>query len=157
MRARQLVGRGLPDLVLGYAPEGEIELGVMARRFPLVICLFPAIGTSLAAAEDQQRAEVWQRYDLLLVRTGYRLLAVSSDDPAGQHDWLEREAPTYLVLCDQALLLACELGLPTALREGKRVYAPATLIVRCGRVQRLFHPVGPDDARVVIRSLTQGV
>jgi peroxiredoxin len=141
-----IVGRWLPNLALPFAPEGEIGLGDLARRFSLVVCLFPAIGTGLADSEDQARAEAWGRYASIATDAGYRLIAISSDDPAHQHDWLEREAPTYVVLCDQQLKLARELGLPTIRRGGRRVYQAATLLTQNARVQQVFSPVQADDA-----------
>lgn len=146
MRVPPIIGRRLPDLVLPFAPEGEIGLGEMARRFSLVICLFPAIGTECADLEDRARAAAWGRYAPVATKAGYRLIAISSDDPALQHDWLEREAPTYMVLCDQQLKLARELRLPTIRRGGRRVYQAATLLVGNARVRQVFSPVGADDA-----------
>lgn len=154
-RKPQVLGRLLPGIALPYAPEGEIDLGELARRFSLVLCLFPAIGTRHADAGDQQRAHVWQQYDSTFARAGYRLIAISSDSPDQQHDWLEEHAPSYVVACDHRLLLARDLGLPTKRRANRRVYQPGTLVIHRQRVAQLFYPVGADDAPATIRQVTR--
>lgn len=153
VRAPQIIGRRLPDLTLPYAPKGEIRLGDLARRFSLVICLFPAIGTDRANSDDQGRAVAWSQHGPVVMKLGYRLIAISSDNPAHQHDWLETEAPDYFVLCDQQLLLARELGLPTVRRDRRRVYEPTTLLIQNASVRQVFCPVWADDALNTIQYL----
>jgi peroxiredoxin len=149
----QIIGRRLPDLVLPFAPEGEIGLGELARRFSLVVCLFPALGTEHADSEERARAAAWGRYQPTAIKLGHRLVAISSDNPAHQHDWLETEAPDYLVLCDRQLLLARDLGLPTIRRDRRRVYQAATLVIQNARVQQVFSPVWVNDAMNTIQYL----
>jgi peroxiredoxin len=145
-RGPAIVGRRLPGIALPYAPDGEFDIGRFAQRFSLVVCLYPAVGSPLADETDAKRAAMWAHYESALAGTGHRLVMVSSDEPTDQLDWLEEEAPECVVLCDTELALARELGLPTTRREGRRVYQPATVVVRGGRIARVLHPVDSGDA-----------
>jgi hypothetical protein len=122
----------------------------MAREFPLVLCFFGEISVDHVDDPGVQRVLNWSRYEPALSATGHRLVAISSESIEAQSSWMHL-GPEWIILSDVELRLARALPLPTSPQGARRVYRPATLVVRHQRMARSFHSVDGSDARVVTR------
>jgi hypothetical protein len=147
-----LAGRRVPTVHLPFVEGAELDLSVVAKRFPLVICLFGSIDMNGPSCSDGRRLLGWIRHGPRLARTGHRLIAISSETFIEQARWLQA-APDWIVLSDPGLLLARALPLLTVADEHSWTYRPMTLITESGHILRSFQPVDAADAEIVTRWL----
>ena len=75
----------------------------------------------------------------------HRVVGVSSQSARSALSLASQEALPHVLLSDDRLELAEEMGLPTFEVDGMCRYERLTLIVRDGRVEKVFYPV-PDPA-----------
>jgi hypothetical protein len=146
--APRLDGRLLPSVRLPFVEDGELDLAVLAGRFPLVICIFGAVDEDGPCPADVGRLVNWTRYESRLDRTGHRLVAISSESFASQARWMPL-APSWMFLSDMDLLLARRLPLPTVSDAHSWRYVPTTLVTQGSRIVRAFGSVGVSDAEAV--------
>jgi hypothetical protein len=147
-----LAGRRLPAVRLSFVEGAELDLSVVAKRFPLVICLFGSIDLNRPSCTDGHRLLGWIHHGPRLARTGHRLIAISSETFIAQARWLDA-TPDWIVLSDPELLLARALPLLTIADEHSWTYRPTTLITESGRILRSFQPADAADAEIATRWL----
>lgn len=80
-----------------------------------------------------------------LQELGARVLGLSSQSLADQHEFAERVGLPYPILSDPELELAEALRLPTFETSGMRLYKRLTIIARAGEIAHVFYPVFPPD------------
>ena len=148
-QARLLRGRDVPSVGLPFAPGAELVLSDLASAFPLVVCLFGAIGSDSPFPREIERIRNWQHRRPELAATGHRLVAISSESFLGQ----ARSADLltdWTVLSDIDLDLARLLGLPVVEADDASRYEPATLVAGGGRIRKCFASVDARDAERTI-------
>jgi hypothetical protein len=144
----QLAGRSIPAVQLAFVEGAELDVSVVAERFPLVICVFGAIDTDDPSPTEVRRLVGWIRRRPRLAKTGHRLIAISSEPFIVQARWLEA-TPDWIVLSDPDLLLARALPLLTIADERSWRYRPTTLITENGQIVRSFQPADEQDPKIV--------
>jgi hypothetical protein len=133
--------------------DGELDLGAVAERSPLVICLFGAIDSGGGPCPaDAQRLLNWNRHEATLDRSGHRLVAISSESFARQARWMPL-VPSWMIFSDTELLLGRHLPLSTDCDSDSWRYVPTTLVTQGTRIVGAFRSVGASDAAVVTRWL----
>jgi peroxiredoxin len=80
-----------------------------------------------------------------IVELGARVLGLSAQSLADQHEFAERVGLPYPLLSDPELELAAAVRLPTFEVAGMRLYKRITLIAREGAIAHAFYPVFPPD------------
>lgn len=76
---------------------------------------------------------------------GARVFGVSTQDTAYQREAVDRLHLPFEILSDDSLELATRLRLPTFVIAGVTLLRRLTLIVRDGRIEKVFYPVFPPD------------
>ena len=82
--------------------------------------------------------------DLLAAGTS-AVYGLSTQDTAYQREAVERLHLPFPMLSDEALSATRALGLPTFEVDGRTLLRRLTLVVRDGRVEKVFYPVFPPD------------
>jgi hypothetical protein len=149
----RLDGRRVPSVRLPFVEDGDLDLAAIADRSPLVICIFGAINSGGPCPTDAQRLVNWTRYETALDRSGYRLVAISSESFTRQARWMPL-VPSWMIFSDTELLLGRHLPLPTDYDSDIWRYVPATLVTQGTRIIGAFRSVGESDAAVVTSWLT---
>jgi peroxiredoxin len=166
--ADHLPGLELPGLELPTTSVEPVNLAA-AGRGTLVLYVYPRTGrpgeptppawdeipgargcTPQACSFRDNHAEI--------AGLGAEVLGLSAQPLSEQREVVERLGLPYPLASDPELSLASALRLPTFEFEGRRLYKRLTLIVREGRVAKVFYPVFPPDrnARDVVEWLSQG-
>jgi peroxiredoxin len=81
-----------------------------------------------------------------LRRAGAEIFGLSTQTTAYQAEVAERLHLPFEVLSDAELVLTETLRLPTVEVAGHRVLRRFTMVIRGGRIERVFYPVFPPDA-----------
>jgi peroxiredoxin len=152
-----LAGMAVPARVkLSFVPGTTEDVASFARKGPLVIHTFPGIewwtDATQVSDEDAAQAGDFREHGSELADLGYRILGITTQPVAELHKWARRERIRYFLASDEELLLADALALPTRRHErvrlyqrpryeGLRVYQRLMLIVRDGRIAKVFYPV----------------
>jgi peroxiredoxin len=76
---------------------------------------------------------------------GLDVVGVSAQDPERQAELVERLRLPYPLLSDARLELARAMGLPTFAAGERELLRRLTMLVRDGRVARVWYPVFPPD------------
>jgi thioredoxin-dependent peroxiredoxin len=143
----RLAGMRVPAVELPWALEAKTSLAELARHRSLVAFFYPGAETRMSGDEeadvDTVRAWAWREHESELAARGYMVLGVSTQTPETQARWAAFELLDYMLLSDGDLQIANVLRLPTVLIAGKRAYEPLTMVVRDGRIARVFHPIDP--------------
>jgi peroxiredoxin len=112
----------------------------------VVIYMYPGSGSSPDGGEDspmldaaQHRAYGAHEPDMSALRLS--VVGVSSLFSDAQRESAEASRVTHKLLSDPHLLLARELGLPTFSHGGATWYRRLTMVVRHGRIDKVFYPV----------------
>ena len=153
--ARHLVGMSLPDLALPSTSNRLVNLSkITAPR--VVIYAYPMTGRP-----DRPLPEGWD--DIPGARgctpetCGFRdhhkdlaklqadVYGVSTQDTAYQQEMVRRLEVPFEVLSDEHFALIKALKLPTFQVEGMTLMKRLTIIVRQGRIDKVFYPVFPPD------------
>lgn len=145
---RSVVGRAVPPVALTFAPDAELCLARTASAFPLVICLFRALGDEGRFEPETERIRHWQHLRSELSSTHHRMVAVSSE-PFSRQALPDCLLTDWLILSDPDLELARWLPLPVTTHGGRSAYHPATLITDRSRIVKHFSSVDADDAEKV--------
>jgi peroxiredoxin len=77
---------------------------------------------------------------------GYKVVGFSAQSTEEQQEAAERLHLDFPLLSDPELQLARELRLPTFEAARMTLYKRLTLVVRAGRIVKVFYPVFPPDA-----------
>jgi peroxiredoxin len=148
--ASRLRHKQLPSLELEWMPGERLDVQSLGSK-PLVLYCHPGIepGTAVSEGEEDEQAvgadaaecRSFAERELELASMNHRVVGVSSQSAASQLDLATQEALPHVMLSDDRLELAEEMGLPTFEVDGVRLYERVTLIVRDGRVQKVFYPI----------------
>jgi hypothetical protein len=149
----RLDGRRVPSVRLPFVEDGELDLAAVADRSPLVICIFGEINSGGPCPNDAQRLVNWIGYEPTLDRSGYRMVAISSESFSRQARWMPL-IPSWMIFSDTELLLGRLLPLPTEGGPNSWRYVPTTLVTQGDRIVGAFRSVGESDATVVTSWLT---
>jgi peroxiredoxin len=76
---------------------------------------------------------------------GIEVVGLSAQSAADQIEFAERVHLQFPLLSDPALALAGRRRLPTFEVAGMKLYKRVTLVVRDGRIAKVFYPVFPPD------------
>ncbi len=89
---------------------------------------------------------------------GVDLYGLSSQTSEYQREAVDRLRLPFPLLSDESLALADALSLPTFTAGGMRLFERLTMLIRAGRIDRLFYPVPspPDHADEVLAALRGG-
>ena len=87
------------------------------------------------------------------------VFGLSTQDTGYQREVAERLALPYPILSDEGLELTRELRLPTFEVAGKTLQRRLSLLIRDGRIERVWYPVFPPDthAAEVLADLRSGL
>jgi peroxiredoxin len=166
-----LLGEPAPEIKLPFAP-GKTDVGAMvsladlARRHSLVVSFYPNLAPMGSEIEMESaevevgrvRARGWSDYEPELAELGYRVVGVSAQSPEVQAEFAVDWLLGYTLLNDSDLLLASELGLSTRTgARGERAYEALTMLIREGRISRVFDPAAcrECDAAIVTASIRE--
>jgi peroxiredoxin len=152
--ARHLAGMELPALRLG-STAGELDLR-QAGAGTLVLYIYPRTGRPGVPPPDGWDATPGARgctpqscafrdHRAELAELGADVVGMSAQPLADQEEFAAREHIPYPLVSDPELRLAEALRLPTFEIAGMRLYRRITLVVRAGRIERVFYPVFPPD------------
>ena len=89
---------------------------------------------------------------------GVDLYGLSSQTSEYQREAVDRLRLPFPLLSDESLALTDALSLPTFTAGGMRLFERLTMLIRAGRIDRLFYPVPspPDHADEVLAALRVG-
>jgi Peroxiredoxin len=76
---------------------------------------------------------------------GATVVGISTQTPAEQREFAEREHIPFALLSDTDRRLGAELNLPTFEVEGMTLYKRLTFGAEAGRIVKVFYPVFPPD------------
>lgn len=162
--ADSLLDNSIPPLLMPASQGDPLDLGHFAMGWA-VIYTYPGGSHSPDGGEDspmldaaQHRAYGAHAPDMSALRLA--VVGVSSQLPDAQRESAEASRVLHRLLSDPHLLLADALGLPTFTRDGARCYRRLTMVVRHGRIGKVFYPVerpARSAAQVIAWAKAQGV
>jgi peroxiredoxin len=146
-----LMQRPLPALELEWMPGEWVDVRALGAK-PLVLYCHPGAEPDALAMQSEEplgadaaQSRAFAERCLEFASMNHRVVGVSSQSAVSQLSLATQEALPHVVLSDRRLELAEEMGLPIVETDGVRLYERLTLIVRGGRVEKVFYPV-PDPA-----------
>jgi peroxiredoxin len=150
-----LVGMSMPEIAPASTLGGTVDLTAMAQQ-RLVAYLYPRTGVpgqpSPTGWDDIPGARGCTPQSCVFRDTlgefaarGATVVGISSQTPAEQREFAEREHIPFPLLSDNDLKLATTLRLPTFEVDGMTLYKRLTLIAEAGRIVKAFYPVFPPD------------
>jgi peroxiredoxin len=153
--ADHLKGAELPHLSLPSTAAGELDLRQESEG-TLVLYIYPRTGKpgeDLPPGWDDipgargctPESCSFRDHAADIERLGARVLGLSAQSLADQHEFAERVRLPYPILSDLELELAGALRLPTFEVAGMKLYKRITLIAREHRIVHVFYPVFPPD------------
>jgi peroxiredoxin len=153
--ADHLAGATLPALELRSTLGGALDLSKAADE-RLVAYVYPRTGTpgqpSPAGWDDIPGArgctpQSCAYRDSLagFSALGATVVGLSTQAPAEQREFAEREHIPFALLSDSRLLLADTLRLPTFAVEDTVLYKRLTFVAEAGKIVKAFYPVFPPD------------
>lgn len=74
---------------------------------------------------------------------GARVFGLSTQNTEYQQEAVERLSLPFELLSDENLEFVAALGLPTFEVESETLIKRLTMIIRCGRIEKVFYPVFP--------------
>jgi peroxiredoxin len=153
--ADHLPGSAVPEVALPSTQGGELSLADAARGL-LVVYVYPRTGTPGMAAPEgwddipgargcTPQSCAFRDAQQELARHGASLIGISTQTPAEQAEFAQREHIPYPLLSDHELVLADRMRLPTFQAGGLQLYKRLTFVAQAGRIVKLFYPVFPPD------------
>ena len=153
--ADHLRGSAVPEVALPSTQGGELSLADAARGL-LVVYVYPRTGTPGVAAPEgwddipgargcTPQSCAFRDAQQELARHGASLIGISTQTPAEQAEFAQREHIPYPLLSDHELVLADRMRLPTFQAGGLQLYKRLTFVAQAGRIVKLFYPVFPPD------------
>jgi peroxiredoxin len=159
----RLLGRAIPSVLLVGSDGDPVNLEDFAAR-SAAIYLYPGSGSSPDGGTDspmldaaQHRAYRVHEPDMLALN--FAVVGISSQPAEAQRECAEVSRVRHTLLSDPNLLLADALELPTFEEEGSVWYRRLTIIVRHGRIGKVFYPMASparNPAQVVAWATVQG-
>jgi peroxiredoxin len=160
--ADHLAGLDVPRLRLPSSLSSEADLAELARG-RLVAYVYPRTGTpgqpsptgwdDIPGARGCTPQSCAYRDSLAQFSSlEATVVGISTQTPAEQREFAEREHIPFALLSDPDLRLGAELGLPTFEVEGMTLYKRLTFVAEAVRIVKVFYPVFPPDrnAEVVL-------
>ncbi|MGF1472919.1 MAG: peroxiredoxin [Rubrobacteraceae bacterium] len=161
-----LPGLGVPAIALRSTAGRHVDLSSLSGR--TVVYCYPLTGRP-----DQELPPGWDKIpgargctpqscafrdhheELRLL--GARVFGISTQDTAYQREAVGRLHLPFELLSDESLELASALKLPTFRAENMTLIKRLTMILRDGRIEKVFYPVFPphENAGEVIGWLQQ--
>ena len=153
--ADHLLGSRVPHVVLPSTLGGEVDLAQAASE-RLVVYVYPRTGTpgqpSPEGWDDIPGARgctpqscAFRDAQQELARHGASLIGISTQTPAEQAEFAQREHISYPLLSDHELALAEAMSLPTFETGGLKLYKRLTFVAEECRIVSVFYPVFPPD------------
>lgn len=155
--ADHLPGMAIPALRLPASDGTTVDLAALGNG-RIVIYLYPLTGRpgvdlpqgwdSIPGARGcSTEACDFRDHYADLQRAGVsQVFGMSSQDPDYQAEVVERLHLPFAMLSDQHFALADALNLPTFSASGHdRLYSRLTLVIRDGRIERVFYPIFPPN------------
>lgn len=153
--ADRLAGSSVPHLQLASSLGGKVDLAELASG-RLVAYVYPRTGTpgqaspvgwdDIPGARGCTPQSCAYRDSLdAFASLGASVAGISTQSPAEQREFVEREHIPFPLLSDSDLLLAEALSLPTFGVEGMTLYKRLTLVAEAGTIVKVFYPVFPPD------------
>jgi peroxiredoxin len=153
--ADHLPGSAVPDVGLPSTQGGELRLADAARGL-VVVYVYPRTGTPGVPAPEgwddipgargcTPQSCAFRDAQQELARHGASLIGISTQTPAEQAEFAQREHIPYPLLSDHELVLAERMRLPTFQAGGLQLYKRLTFVAQAGRIVKLFYPVFPPD------------
>jgi peroxiredoxin len=152
--ADHLPGARIPSLVLDSS-QGPVDLAELCAELG-VLYVYPRTGKpgveSLPGWDEFPGARgctpqscAFRDHAQELAGLGALVAGLSAQTLEDQTEFAERTHNPYPVLADPELRAAQALGLPTFSIAGHRLYRRLALVVRGGRIEKVFYPVFPPD------------
>jgi peroxiredoxin len=153
--ARHLKGMAIPDLALPSTSNRLVNLSKITAPRTVVYC-YPMTGRPdrpLPAGWDDIPGARGCTPETCGFRDHHKDLAklhadvygVSTQSTEYQQEMVKRLEVPFEVLSDEKMAFTKALRLPTFTVEGMRLIKRLTLIVRGGRIEKVFYPVFPPD------------
>lgn len=153
--AAHLTGAALPALSLSSTAGGFVDLSALGPG-RTVIYAYPRTGEpgkplpegwdAIPGARGcTPQSCAFRDHHRELSDLGARVYGLSTQSTAYQQEMAERLHLPFDVLSDQDFALTEALGLPTFEVEGMRLLKRLTLVLRDGRIEKVFYPVFPPD------------
>lgn len=153
--ADHLRGLAMADVVLPATSGGAVQLAKLSRR--TVIYAYPRTGVP----DEPTFFEGWEQipgargctpescafrdHHAELKAAGAGVFGLSTQDTAFQRDAVKRLHLPFALLSDDRLELTRALKLPTFAVNGLTLMKRLTLVVRDGKIEKVFYPVFPPD------------
>lgn len=152
--ASHLAGRMIPAVRLPSTSGGTVDLAELASLGPMVLYVFPKMGPPDVADPPgwmetpgaygcTQQSCGFRDHHVRFAELGYQVAGVSAQPTAEQQEAAERLGLAFPLLADPDLSLDRSLELPTFDIAGSTFYKRMTLVVRRGRIAKVFYPVFP--------------
>jgi peroxiredoxin len=154
--AAHLWGKRIPNLILPSTHGADADLGELSQG-ALVLYVFPKLGrpdepdvsgwneTPGARGCTQQSCSFRDRHHRFR-ELGYSVAGLSAQSPGDQAEAAQRLQLAFPLLADPDRELGEALELPIFAIAGMAFYKRLTLVVRAGRIDKVFYPVFPPDA-----------
>jgi len=152
--AAHLPGLLLPDLTFPGTDNENVNLASLDGRW--VIYIYPMTGRPGVPLPDgwdeipgargctPQSCSFRDHYSELKSR-GVGVFGLSEQTTEYQREARDRLGLPFQLLSDNSLQLKGSVRLPTFIVAGRELYKRITLIVRDGRIEKVFYPVFPPD------------
>lgn len=156
-KTSHLSGMLIPTTKLTSTQSGVVDLSEAFQR-PTVLFIYPRAGSPL---EPNKNPELWDTIPGARGCTpqscsfrdtigefedlGVQVFGLSSQSPAVQKEFIERNHISFPVLSDENHLLTDGLSLPTFDFEGERLIKRMAFFIQNGKIQKVFYPVFPPD------------
>jgi len=153
---RHLEGMTVPDVALTATDGTQVSLGRLAGR--VVVFAYPRTGVpgQVSLVDDwdmipgargctPQTCAFRDLHKVMIAAGAARVLGLSTQDPAYQHEAAERLHLPFPLLSDEKLTLTKALRLPTMQVAGMTLIKRLALVIDDARITKVFYPVFPPD------------
>lgn len=153
-----LPGLAVPDVALAATDGATVRLAALPGR--TVVYIYPRTGVPdrdpLPGWDDVPGSRgctpqscAFRDHHAEVRSAGARLFGLSSQDTAYQLEAVTRLHLPFAILSDERFELAEAMRLPEFTICGVRLLKRLTMILRDGRVEKVFYPVFPPDRNAV--------
>lgn len=154
--ARHLEGMTVPDVALTATDGTQVSLGKIPGR--IVVFAYPRTGVpgQISLVDDwdmipgargctPQTCAFRDLHKVMIAAGAARVFGLSTQDPAYQHEAVERLHLPFPLLSDEKLALTKALRLPTMQVAGMTLIKRLALVIDDGTIGKVFYPVFPPD------------
>lgn len=152
--ADHLAGAALPHLLLASTRGRLVDVATAAPRF--VLFAYPRTGRPDEPAPPgwdeipgargcTPQSCAYRDLHAEFRALGHEVFGLSTNPPAHQAEFAARMRIPYEMLSDERHALTDAMRLPTFEYRGARLLKRLALVVRDGRVEKVFYPVFPPD------------